>query len=51
MAGALHMALVTNIGDLHAGMNLYNNGFSGGFIAAALSPIFDALGRVKRRKD
>ena len=51
VAGALHMALVTNIGDLHAGMNLYNNGFSGGFIAAALSPIFDALGRVKRRKD
>lgn len=43
IAGVLHMALVTNIGDLHAGMNLYNNGFSGGLIAAVLVPIFDSL--------
>jgi len=26
--------------NLHAGMNLYNNGFSGGFTAALLVPIF-----------
>lgn len=47
-AGILHMSLVTNIGFLHAGMNLYNNGFSGGFIAAVLCPIFDAMGQMKQ---
>jgi len=43
IAGFLHMAVVMNVGYLHGGMNLYNNGFSGGFVAAALVPIFDAL--------
>lgn len=50
VAGALHMSLVTNIGFLHAGMNLYNNGFSGGFIAAIISPLWDALGQMHGRK-
>jgi len=49
VAGAFHMALVTNIGDLHAGMNLYNNGFSGGFIAAAPVPLFNWI--LKLAKD
>ena len=43
LAGVLHMLLVGNVSFLHAGMNLYNNGFSGGFIAAALFPLLDAL--------
>lgn len=47
-AGILHMSLVTNIGFLHAGMNLYNNGFSGGFIAAVLCPLIDAIGHIKQ---
>ncbi len=46
LAGMLHTAMVMNIGDLHAGMNLYNNGFSGGFIAAAMVPILDALKEI-----
>ncbi|TDO73384.1 uncharacterized protein DUF1576 [Halanaerobium saccharolyticum] len=41
-AGFLHMALVMNIGYLHGGMNLYNNGFSGGMVAAMLVPIISA---------
>lgn len=45
-AGMLHMAMVSNISFLHAGMNLYNNGFTGGFIAAALVPLFDAFKQV-----
>jgi len=45
VAGFLHMAVVMNVGYLHGGMNLYNNGFSGGFVAAALVPIFDSLKR------
>ncbi len=48
LAGFLHMSLVTNIGFLHAGMNLYNNGFSGGFIAAFLCPLFDAFDQIKK---
>lgn len=47
LAGMLHMGLVSNIGFLHAGMNLYNNGFTGGFIAAALVPLFDTFKQVQ----
>lgn len=43
LAGFLHMAMVMNVGFLHGGMNLYNNGLSGGFVAAILVPIIDAL--------
>lgn len=42
LAGLLHLSLVSNLGYLHGGMNLYNNGFSGGFIAAFLVPIFES---------
>ncbi len=48
IAGFLHMALVTNVGFLHAGMNLYNNGFSGGFVAALLYPLLDTLDQVRQ---
>ncbi|MGX7395282.1 DUF1576 domain-containing protein [Carnobacterium mobile] len=48
IAGAFHMALVLNISYLHAGMNLYNNGFSGGFIAALLAPIFDLFATIRK---
>ncbi|SDL07365.1 DUF1576 domain-containing protein [Natronincola ferrireducens] len=43
IAGFLHMAMVMNIGYLHGGMNLYNNGFSGGMVAAVLVPIIDSF--------
>lgn len=43
IAGFTHVSMVMNISYLHGGMNLYNNGFSGGFIAAALVPLFDAV--------
>ncbi|WP_290490921.1 MULTISPECIES: DUF1576 domain-containing protein [unclassified Aerococcus] len=43
IAGALHAAVVNNTGNAHAGLNLYNNGFSGGFIAAFLVPILDVI--------
>lgn len=47
VAGFLHMAMVMNIGYLHGGMNLYNNGFSGGLIAATLVPIINSLKRKR----
>jgi hypothetical protein len=49
LAGVLHMSLVTNIGFLHAGMNLYNNGFSGGFVAAFLVPLLEMVRQNKAR--
>lgn len=43
LAGGLHMVIVTNISYLHAGMNLYNNGFSGGFTAAIIVPLLEVV--------
>lgn len=43
LAGFCHMAMVMNVGYLHGGVNLYNNGFSGGFVAAILVPIITSL--------
>ena len=43
LAGALHLAIVTNIGIVHGGVNLYNNGFSGGLVAGFLVPIIEAF--------
>ena len=42
-AGFLHVSVVMNVGFLHGGVNLYNNGFAGGFTAAVLVPIIVAL--------
>ncbi len=47
IAGFLHSALVTNLSFLHLGMNLYNNGFSGGFVAMFLLAIIDAWKKLK----
>ena len=44
-AGFLHLALVKNVGYLHGGINLYNNGFSGGILAAVLVPLMEAFKR------
>lgn len=41
LTGIVHLAVVMNIGYLHGGMNLYNNGFSAGLVAAVLVPIID----------
>ncbi len=49
MAGILHLTLVTNIGIIHGGINLYNNGFSGGLVAGFLVPIIDAFKRGNTR--
>jgi len=36
VAGFLHVAVVMNVGWLHGGMNLYNNGFSAGIVATLM---------------
>lgn len=50
-AGITHAALVSNVAFLHGGLNLYNNGFSSGFVAAAMVPILDEIKQFKRRKN
>lgn len=50
IAGIAHTALVTNINYLHGGLNLYNNGFSSGFVAAAMVPLLDDIKQLKRRR-
>jgi hypothetical protein len=43
LAGFLHSSIVLNIGVLHGGINLYNNGFAGGLVAAFLVPIIEVF--------
>lgn len=43
VAGMLHLTLVMNIGVIHGGINLYNNGFSGGLVAGLMVPVMDAF--------
>ena len=45
LAGFIHSALVLQTGGPVAGLNLYNNGFSGGFIAIVLYPTVTAIAR------
>jgi len=48
LAGLIHSSVVLQAGLPLEGMNLYNNGFSGGLIAIVLYPILTAL--VERRR-
>ncbi|MCI8422539.1 MAG: DUF1576 domain-containing protein [Lawsonibacter sp.] len=48
LAGFLHSSVVLYTGSPVAGMNLYNNGFSGGLVAIVLYPTILAIAR--RRK-
>ena len=48
LAGFLHASVVLHAGTPVAGMNLYNNGFSGGLIAIVLYPLITAAFRRRR---
>ena len=48
LAGFIHSALVLQTGSPVAGLNLYNNGFSGGLIAIVLYPTITAIWRHRR---
>ena len=50
IAGMLHIALVHNVSTLHEGLNLYNSGFSTGFVAGILVPILDNFTAVRKEK-
>lgn len=51
LAGFIHSALVLQTGGPVAGLNLYNNGFSGGLIATLLFPILSAFFPSKEKKE
>lgn len=43
VAASLHSSVVLNVTYLHGGLNLYNNGFSAGLVAAVLVPIIEVF--------
>lgn len=45
VAAFIHSSVVLNVGYLHGGLNLYNNGFSAGIVAAILVPLIGAFGK------
>jgi hypothetical protein len=43
VAGVVHSSAALSVGVLHAGLNLYNNGFAAGIVAAVLAPVILAI--------
>lgn len=43
IAGFLHSSVALNVGIIYGGMNLYNNGFAGGIVAAFMVPIIHSI--------
>jgi hypothetical protein len=43
VAGLVHSSAALSVGSLHAGLNLYNNGFAAGIVAAVLVPVIVAV--------
>ena len=43
VAGFVHSCAALTVGPLHAGLNLYNNGFAAGIVASVLVPVIVAL--------
>jgi len=49
VAGFIHTSVVMNVGSVHGGINLYNNGFAGGIVASVLVPMIDAFKKENRK--
>ena len=48
IAGFVHITLVSHVVVMHGGLNLYNNGFAGGFVAAVLVPICEIFEGIRQ---
>ncbi len=48
LAGFIHASAVQTVGQLHAGLNLYNNGLAAGIVASVLVPVIIAIQRRTR---
>ncbi|MGL5417422.1 MAG: DUF1576 domain-containing protein [Clostridium sp.] len=51
IAGFLHVCLSANVGYLHGGLNLYNNGLSGGLVAMILVPLIITFRKEVRQDE
>lgn len=51
VAGILHMLIVSLVGGITGGLNLYNNGFAAGFVALVLVPVILAFRRGKKLRE
>ena len=49
IVGFVHTSMVLNIDVLHGGLNLYNNGFSGGLVAMMIIPLLDLSKQLRRK--
>jgi len=43
LSGFIICSVTINVGYLHGGLNLYNVGFAGGIVAAAMVPVIEAI--------
>lgn len=50
IAGIIHMNLAVTLTSVHGGLNLYNNGMAGGFVAMLLVPVILSLKRKEAQK-
>jgi hypothetical protein len=50
VAGFVHSSAAMTVGVVHAGLNLYNNGFAAGIVASVLSPVITAI-RARTKKE
>ena len=50
VAGFVHSSAALSVGGVHAGLNLYNNGFAAGIVAAVLVPVIIAV-ESRRNRD
>ncbi len=48
VAGFLHSSVALTVGPVHAGLNLYNNGFAAGLVAAVLVPVIIAIQEITK---
>lgn len=51
VAGFVHSSAALSVGAVHGGLNLYNNGFAAGIVAAVLVPVIMALRSRKESGD
>ena len=47
VSGFLHKAIAINTSHIHGGLNLYNNGLSGGLVAGIMIPVLQAIQKKK----
>ena len=50
VAGILHLSVVSGVGGLYEGMNLYNNGFAAGLVCIVLVPVLEILHREENHE-